>query len=104
MPRWIRALRPAARLSLRSKLLLIALGVAAGMGATLAVNLWTVETVKVGGALYAQIRDRKNALEQLAILRADLNQVRAELAALVVETNRERLGPLKAHLAEVKAV
>src|SRR5512133_4288264 len=100
MPRWTRALRVGSRLSLRSKLLLIAFAALAGMGATLAANLWTVETVKVGGPLYAQSRDRKTAVEQLALLRADLTQVRAELAALVVETNPERIGPLKAHLAE----
>ncbi len=101
---WTRALRLTSRLSLRSKLLLIAFGALAGMGATLAANLWTVETVKVGGALYTQIRDRKSTLEQLAILRADLNQVRAELAAIVVEAVPERIAPLKAHLGEVKAV
>ncbi len=104
MPRWIRAPRFASRLTLRTKLLLIALGALGGMGATLAANLWTVETVKVGGPLYAQIVDRRVALEQLAILRADLNQVRAELAALVVESVPERIAPLKAHLAEVKRV
>ncbi len=104
MPSWTRALRFGASWSLRSKLFLIAFGALAGMAATLAANLWTVETVKVGGPLYAQIRDRKNALEHLAILRADLNQIRAELAALVVESIPERIGPLKAHLAEVKQV
>src|SRR5512133_1313469 len=104
MPRWTRALRVGSRLSLRSKLLLIAFGALAGMGATLAANLWTVETVKVGGPLYTQIRERKNALEQLAILRADLNQVRAALAAIVVEAVPERIAPLKAHLGESKGV
>jgi methyl-accepting chemotaxis protein len=104
MPAWTRALRLRFRFSLRSKLLLIALGALAGMAATLATNLWTIETVKVGGALYDQIRDRKSALERLAILRADLNQIRAELAALAAEAVPERIGPLKAHLAEVKGV
>ncbi len=104
MPRWIRTLRLAPRLSLRSTLLLIALGAFAGMAAALVANFWTVETVKIGGPLYEQIRDRKSALEQLAILRADLNQVRAELAALVVESVPERIAPLKAHLAEVMGV
>jgi methyl-accepting chemotaxis protein len=102
MSRLKRAARPGARLSLRSKLFLIAFGALAAMGATLGASLWTVETVKVGGPLYVQIVDRKTALEQLAILRADLNQIRAELAALVVESVPERIGPLKAHLAEVK--
>jgi methyl-accepting chemotaxis protein len=50
------------------------------------------------------IGDRKTALELLAILRADLNQIRAELATLAAEPNPERIGPLKAHLAEVKQV
>jgi methyl-accepting chemotaxis protein len=97
-----RAARPGARLSLRSKLFLIAFGALAAMAATLGASLWTIETVKVGGPLYVEIGDRKGALEQLAILRADLNQIRAELAALVVESVPERVGPLKAHLAEVK--
>jgi methyl-accepting chemotaxis protein len=94
--------RTGARLSLRSKLFLIAFCALGAMGATLAASLWTIETVKVGGPLYAQIRDRKTALEQLAILRADLNQIRAELGGIVVESVPERIGPLKAHLAEVK--
>ena len=102
MARSKRAPRGRLRLSLRSKLFLIAFGALAAMAATLGVSLWTIETVKVGGPLYVQIRDRKTALEQLAILRADLNQIRAELAAIVVETVPERIGPLKAHLAEVK--
>ncbi len=92
------------RLGMRTKMFLVAFGALAGMGLTLAAQLWTVETVKVGGPLYAQIRDRKDALERLAILRADLNQVRAELAALVSEANPERIAPLKDHLAEVKQV
>ena len=104
MPSWTKALRFGSRWSLRTKLFLIAFGALAGMAATLAANLWTIETVKVGGPLYAQIRDRKSTLEQLAILRADLNQIRAELATLAAEPNPERIGPLKAHLAEVKQV
>src|SRR6266508_761174 len=104
MARWTRAFGFGRRLGLRTKLFLIASGALAGMALTLAANFWTVETVKIGGPLYAQIRDRKSSLEQLAILRADLNQIHAELAALVGEANPERLPPLKAHLAEVKQV
>jgi methyl-accepting chemotaxis protein len=99
-----RALRLGGQLGLRTKLFLIAFGALAGMALTLGVNLWTVETVKVGGPLYARIRDYKDSLEQIAILRADLNQVRAELAALVSEGNAERIAPLKAHLSQVKQV
>jgi methyl-accepting chemotaxis protein len=102
-PSWFR-FSLGARLQLRTKLLLVALAALAAMALALGANLWTVSTVKVGGPLYAQIRERQSALEQLALLRADLNQIRAELAALVSETNVERIGPLKAHLAEVKKV
>ena len=104
MPRWPSALRLRGRVTLRAKLFFLAFAALAGMGATFAANLWTLETVKVGGSLYARIDERRNALEQLANLRADLNQVRAELAAIAAETVPERIGPLKAHLAEVKQV
>ena len=104
MFRWTKALRLGGGLQLRTKMFVIAFAALGGMALTLAANLWTIETVKVGGPLYAQIRDRKDALEHLAILRADLNQIRAELAALAGEANVERMGPLKTHLAEVKRV
>jgi len=102
MPKITRALRLGGQLGLRAKLFLIAFGVLAGMALSLAVSLWTIETVKVGGPLYGRIREYKDSLEGMAILRADLNQVRAELAALVSEGNPERIPPLKAHLAQVK--
>src|SRR5512133_3908665 len=104
MPRWARALRVASRWALRSKLLLIAFGALAGMGATLAANFWTLETVKVGGPLYERIRERKDALARLALRRADRTQVRAERAARVVGSVPERIAPLKAHLGEVRSV
>ncbi|HUL60673.1 MAG TPA: methyl-accepting chemotaxis protein [Anaeromyxobacteraceae bacterium] len=104
MARWTAALKAPARLTLRRKALLVALLALAGMAATVAANVWTVHTVKIGGALYQRIREYKDSLEALAILRADLNQVRAELAGLVSESDPERLPPLKAHLAQVKGV
>ena len=91
MFRWTKALRLGGGLQLRTKMFVIAFAALGGMALTLAANLWTIETVKVGGPLYAQIRDRKDALEHLAILRADLNQIRAELAALAGEANVERM-------------
>jgi methyl-accepting chemotaxis protein len=107
MPRsswWSRYGLAGARLQLRSKLLLVALAALVAMALSLGATFLTVSAVKVGGPLYAQIRERQDALEQLALLRADLNQIRAELAGLVSETNVERIGPLKAHLAQVKKV
>jgi len=91
-------------LQLRTKLLLVALAALAAMALALTANLWTVSIVKVGGPLYERIRERQEALERLALLRADLSQVRAELGALVSEPVVERIAPLKAHVGELKKV
>jgi methyl-accepting chemotaxis protein len=104
MRTWKRALTAWARIGLRAKLVLIAALALAGMGATLAGGLWLVRTVQVGGPLYAHIRENKDSLEALALLRADLNQVRAELAALASEPDPARLPVLRARLGEIRAV
>ncbi|HEX9243795.1 MAG TPA: methyl-accepting chemotaxis protein [Anaeromyxobacter sp.] len=101
---WRSPLRVVVRLQLRTKLLLVALAALGAMALALAANLWTVSVVKVGGPLYERIRERQQAVEQLALLRADLSQVRAELGALVSEANVERIGPLKTHVGELKKV
>jgi methyl-accepting chemotaxis protein len=101
---WRFPLRLSSSLQLRTKLLLVALAALAAMAVALGANLWTVSEVKVGGPLYDRIRERQQTLERLALLRADLSQVRAELGALVAEPNLERIGPLKGHVAELKKV
>jgi methyl-accepting chemotaxis protein len=102
--RLLRRLRPELGLGIRAKLLLLALLALGGMTATLGLNTWTLSTVRIGSPLYAQIAFYKDSLEALALLRADLNQVRAELAALAAEANPERIPPFKAHLQELKGV
>src|SRR6266567_1712268 len=74
------------------------------MAVTLAANLYTVAIVKVGGPLYTEIRERKDALQALALLQADLNQVRAELAVIAGEADLEQLRPLEAHLKQTRGV
>src|SRR6266496_3615229 len=98
MARGLRVVSVGLRLGVRAKLYLITGLVFGGMAFTIAANLYTVRTVKVGGALYARIRDRQEALERLAQLRADLNQVRAELAILAGETDPDRVQLFKGSL------
>jgi methyl-accepting chemotaxis protein len=100
----VRAPSSWARTGLRAKLFVIAALALAGMAATLGGSMWIIEGVRVGGPLYVRIRAHQDALEALALLRADLNQVRAELAALAAEPDPERLPPLKAHIDETRRV
>src|SRR6266542_6645493 len=79
MKRWFRGVAPGKRLGVRARLFLITGLVFAAMALTLTSNVVALRSVKVGGPLYEQIRDRQQSLEGFAQLRADLNQVRAEL-------------------------
>jgi methyl-accepting chemotaxis protein len=88
---------------LGTKLLLIAVLALGGMGITLAGQLFAVSRVKVGGALYGEIRHRKDVLEGLGLLQAELARYRAELAVAVGETDPDRLKLGEDRLAVAKA-
>jgi len=104
MKRWFRGVAPGKRLGVRARLFLITGLVFAAMALTLTSNVVALRSVKVGGPLYEQIRDRQQSLEGFAQLRADLNQVRAELGIFASETDPDRVRLLKNRVLELKDV
>lgn len=78
-------------MKLRSKMFVLAGVVVFGLLCSTGMGLYLVSQVKVGGPIYQTIRDYKGLLEQLALLKADLNQVRAETLTMIVETDSDKL-------------
>jgi methyl-accepting chemotaxis protein len=58
-------------------------------------SVYTVSEVKVGGRLYMTIKQSKDALEQFALLKSDLNQIRAESAGLIGEPDADKRTQIK---------
>jgi len=84
--------RPEARhWKLRTKMLLLAAIVFAGFALSTVLATLTLNQVKVGGALYSQIKNDKNSLERIALLLLNLNKVNAEVYLLVAETDPDRM-------------
>lgn len=82
-------------MKLRSKMFVLAGVVLIGLLCSTGLGLYLVGQVKVGGPIYQTIRDYKGLLEQIALLKADLNQVRAETLAMIVEQDQDKLAQLR---------
>jgi methyl-accepting chemotaxis protein len=87
---------------LRVKLLLITALVFVGMAAILTTDLYTIDRVKVGGQLYDRIQERRDTLENLAKLKADLDELRAQLAMMAAEP-ADRIQSLRVRLRRLEA-
>jgi len=90
------------RLRIRGKLSLITLLVLVGFGGSFALFSTLVNQVKIGGARYQEIRSNMTLLEAIALLKSDLNQVRAEMLALATEENRDGATQIEAGLESLK--
>jgi methyl-accepting chemotaxis protein len=77
------------RLRIRGKLFLITLVVLLGFGGSFALFSTLVDKVKIGGAQYREIHGNLTLMEAIALLKSDLNQVRAEMLALATEENSD---------------
>jgi len=62
----------------------------AGSLTSVLMGLQTVREVRVGGALYTTIMEYKDLLERIALLKADLNQIRSEVLNLILETESDK--------------
>jgi len=78
-------------MKLRMKMLLLAVGMLAGLACFVGFSLVLVDQVRVGGAMYQTISDYKGLLEQLALLKSDLNQVRGEILTLIMERDQDKI-------------
>ncbi|MFA4827946.1 MAG: methyl-accepting chemotaxis protein [Thermodesulfovibrionales bacterium] len=89
-------------LKLRPKLFLIMAVVLVGFVSSLFMGAYIINQVRVGGGLYKEIKNHKNTLEAIALLKSDLNQVRGELATLISETDKDKMNQVQAKITELK--
>ncbi|HEY4743413.1 MAG TPA: methyl-accepting chemotaxis protein [Desulfuromonadaceae bacterium] len=74
-------------MTLRTKMVLLALAVCAGMVIITVNCLFLMHEVSIGGPAYKAIRQDQNALEHIAGLKSDLFQVSNEVQSFMVETD-----------------
>lgn len=91
-------------MKLRTKMFLLAAVVLAGFLTSILTGLQVVRQVRVGGEIYGTIKEYKDLLENIAMLRADLNQVRAESFNLILETDPDKINQIESALSELKGV
>jgi len=83
------------RMKMKSKMILLSVIVFIGFLVSSLASVYTVSEVKIGGKLYVAIKESKDALEQFALLKSDLNQIRAESISLIGESDSDKRGQLK---------
>jgi methyl-accepting chemotaxis protein len=89
------------RLKMRDKMILLSLIVFIGFLVSTLASVYTVSEVKVGGRLYVTIKQSKDALEQFALLKSDLNQIRAESLGLIGESDSDKRSQMKAVIEQL---
>lgn len=75
-----------ANLKIRDKLLILIISFLIPLIANTFLAVVFINQVKIGSVLYEQISDSRESLEYLALLKSDLNSVRAELLTLLLAT------------------
>ena len=80
---------------MKTKMTLLSVIVFIGFLVSTLASVYTVTEVKVGGRLYMTIKQSKDALEQFALLKSDLNQIRAESAGLIGEPDADKRAQIK---------
>ncbi|MCM2264613.1 MAG: methyl-accepting chemotaxis protein [Desulfuromonadales bacterium] len=88
-------------MKLRSKMMLLAVGMLAGLVCSSALGLILVNQVKVGGPIYQNIRDYKGLLEHFAMLKSDLNQVRGEVLSMILVKDSDKIAQLRSNLSSL---
>lgn len=76
-------------LKIKTKMLLLIAVVFVGFVVALTMSYYTISQVKVGSKIYTNIKNSKDSIEQIALLKSDLNQVRAELIVLISQTDTD---------------
>jgi methyl-accepting chemotaxis protein len=71
--------------SLRFKMSLLAVAVLGGFALSLLLGAWLNQRVRVGGSVYAEITQDRILMELVALQKADMNQVIAELGSMADE-------------------
>jgi len=89
-------------LKIRSKLFMITAIVLLGFISSTGMGIYIMNKVKIGSNLYKTIQQYKDSLEAIALLKSDLSQIRAEITATIVETDKDKLEQITAHINELK--
>lgn len=79
------------KMKLRTKMMLLVAIVFAGFALSTLMGVYILTEVKVGGKLYKNIKNNEDLLERVALLKSDLNEVRAEELNLIDETDNDRM-------------
>src|SRR3990167_5110215 len=95
MLRFIRNLKVRGKLMLFTALFVVAF-MAAVAGAVFMIN-----TVKVGGALYDEIRIYKDSIGNVALLKSDLNEVRGYLLEMIGERDKDARESCRGKIDEI---
>lgn len=78
-------------LRIKTKMMFLLAVVFIGFLLAIFMGISTVETVKIGGKTYAKIINAKDSIEQIALLKSDLNQIRAEIIYYIDETEPDKM-------------
>lgn len=81
--KFARRLDFAGRMKIRTRMLFLTAVVFLGFLITLGLSFHTVSQVRIGSSAYQRIKTDKDLIEQITMLKSDLNQVRGELLNLV---------------------
>lgn len=88
-------------LKMKDKMILLSAIVFIGFLVSTLMSVYTVGEVKVGGRLYKTIKESKDALEQFALLKSDLNQIRAESISMISEPDPDKRSQLKVIIGQL---
>jgi len=93
----------ALHMKIRTKMLLLTFTVFVGFLLSIAMGFYTVNQVKVGSLIYNNIKRDKDSIEQIALLKSDLNQVRAEIFNLINEGNPDQATHVQNNITQLTA-
>ena len=73
--------------TLRTKMLLLSMAALTGILVVVIVSMILLNEARIGGSSYKIIKENKDALESIALLKSDLFQINNEMQKFAVETN-----------------
>ena len=76
------------KLTLRTKMLLISAAAFTGILVVVVVSMALLNEVRIGGPSYKVIKENKDALESIALLKSDLFQINSEMQNFMLEADK----------------
>jgi methyl-accepting chemotaxis protein len=78
-------------LRIRTKMLFLLAVVFVGFASAVIIGYSTVNTVKIGGAIYEKIVTAKDSIAEITLLESALNEIRAEIVSYIDETEPDKM-------------